>query len=166
MNFPFKGDETALRNMEHAELITITTHNGRPSTIRPGKPVHKCVFERVVGGLFIIITPLFLRGLLASWRLMRFSLLSHSLDAVFGATQDIDYNKQLIAASESTIKACEEELLRLTGIGEHTRSPVFGTDRAVSMRTRYLLNAMGEASAKIDSLERANAKLKKLLVNH
>jgi hypothetical protein len=39
-------------------------------------------------------------------------------------------------------------------------------DRAVSMRTRYLLNAMGEASAKIDSLERANAKLKKLLVNH
>lgn len=28
MDFPFKGDEMALRNMEHAELITITTHNG------------------------------------------------------------------------------------------------------------------------------------------
>lgn len=54
MNFPFKGDETALRNMEHAELITITTHNGRSSTIRPGKPVYKCVFERVVGGSLIV----------------------------------------------------------------------------------------------------------------
>lgn len=54
MDFPFKGDEMALRNMEHAELITITTHNGRPSTIRPGKPVYKFVFERVVGGLCTI----------------------------------------------------------------------------------------------------------------
>lgn len=57
MNFPFKGDETALRNMEHAELIAISTHNGRPSTIRPGKPVYKWVFERVVGGSSIL--PLF-----------------------------------------------------------------------------------------------------------
>ena len=80
--------------------------------------------------------------------------------------QDIDYNKQLIAVSESMIKACEEELVRLTEIGEHTRSSVFGTDRAVSVRTRYLLKTMGEASAKVESLERANAKLKKLLVNH
>jgi hypothetical protein len=85
---------------------------------------------------------------------------------VFSATQDIDYNKQIITASESTIKACEEELLRLTEIGEYTRSSVFGTDRAVSLRTRYLLNTMGEASAKIESLERANAKLKKLLTGH
>lgn len=87
-------------------------------------------------------------------------------DTVFSAMQDIDYNKQLITASESTIKACEEELLRLTGIAEYARSSVFGTDRAVSLRTRYLLNTMGQASAKIESLERANAKLKKLLANH
>lgn len=80
--------------------------------------------------------------------------------------QDIDYNKQLITASESMIKACEEELARLTGIGEYTKSSIFGTDRAVTLRTRYLLNSMGEASAKIESLERANAKLKKLLAKH
>lgn len=85
---------------------------------------------------------------------------------VFSATQDIEYNKQLITASESTIKACEDELLRLTEIGVHTRSSVFGANRAVSMRTRYLLNAMGEASAKIESLEKANARLKRLLVKH
>ena len=87
----------------------------------------------------------------------------YASDLVFGASQDIDYNKQLITASESTIKACEEELLRLAEIGEHTKSSVFGIERAVSVRTRYLLNVMGEASAKIESLERANVKLKKLL---
>lgn len=50
MDFPFKGDETPLRHMEHAELITIGTVNGRPSTIKPGKPVYKFVFERLVSG--------------------------------------------------------------------------------------------------------------------
>jgi len=136
MNFPFKGNDMALRKMERAELITITAHNGRPSTIRPGKPVYKCVFEKVVG------------------------------DKVFSATQDIEYNKQLITASESKIKTCEEELIRLSEIGERTRSSVFGLNRSVSVRARYLLNAIGDASAKIESLEKANAKLKKELVNH
>ena len=28
MDFPFKGDEMPLRNMEHAELISIGTING------------------------------------------------------------------------------------------------------------------------------------------
>jgi hypothetical protein len=28
IDFPFKGDETPLRNMEHAELISIDTSNG------------------------------------------------------------------------------------------------------------------------------------------
>jgi hypothetical protein len=28
IEFPFKGDETPLRNMEHAELISIGTYNG------------------------------------------------------------------------------------------------------------------------------------------
>ena len=64
----FKNDETALRNMEHAELIAIGTENseveficlrtitdkascqGRPSIIRPGKPVYKYVFQRLVSG--------------------------------------------------------------------------------------------------------------------
>lgn len=56
--------------MEHAELITIVTlhgtryllsspssrrlisyiGSGRPSTIKPGKPVYKWVFERLVNG--------------------------------------------------------------------------------------------------------------------
>jgi hypothetical protein len=50
VDFPFKGDESALRSMEHAELISISTKDGRPTIIRPGKPVLRYVFERVVNG--------------------------------------------------------------------------------------------------------------------
>ncbi|KAJ7093140.1 RNA12 protein-domain-containing protein [Mycena epipterygia] len=87
LEFPFKGDEASLRSMEHAELISIGTHNGRPSIIRPGKPVYKYVFERLVN------------------------------DSIFQATQDIAFNEKIIADAESKIKACEQELLVLKEIG-------------------------------------------------
>ncbi|KAJ7745975.1 RNA12 protein-domain-containing protein [Mycena olivaceomarginata] len=86
LEFPFKGDEAPLRNMEHAELISIGTHNGRPSTIRPGKPVFRAVFERLVN------------------------------DSIFQATQDIAFNEKVIAAAEGIVKACELELLSLKDI--------------------------------------------------
>ena len=50
MDFPFKGDEGPLREMEHAEFIAINTQNGRPTTIKPGKPVYHFVFEKLVHG--------------------------------------------------------------------------------------------------------------------
>ncbi|RDX48409.1 exonuclease [Lentinus brumalis] len=91
-DYPFKGDETPLRHMEHAELITIGTHNGRPSTIKPGKPVYKFVFERLVG------------------------------DSVFKATQDIAFNEKVIASAEVIVKACEDELLVLKDVDAGTAS--------------------------------------------
>lgn len=33
VEFPFKGDEAALRSMEHSELISITTQDGKLLTI-------------------------------------------------------------------------------------------------------------------------------------
>ncbi|KAI0670636.1 RNA12 protein-domain-containing protein [Trametes maxima] len=92
MDFPFKGDETPLRSMEHAELISIGTVNGRPSTIRPGKPVYKYVFERLVH------------------------------DPTFQATQDIAFNEKVIASAEATVRACEDELLTLKDVDAGTAS--------------------------------------------
>ncbi|KAF8475410.1 RNA12 protein-domain-containing protein [Gautieria morchelliformis] len=86
LDFPFKGDESPLRAMERAELISITTKDGRPSTIRPGKPVHRYVFQRLLA------------------------------DEVFKATQDITYNESLISGMESKIKSVESELLMLKDI--------------------------------------------------
>ncbi|KAH9952207.1 RNA12 protein-domain-containing protein [Amylocystis lapponica] len=90
MDFPFKGDEAPLRNLEHAELIAIGTLNGRPSTIRPGKPVYRYVFERLVG------------------------------DVAFQATQDISFNEKVIASAEGTVKTCELELLTLKDVDAGT----------------------------------------------
>jgi len=87
-DFPFKGDESALRSMEHAELIAIGTNNGRPSVIKPGKPVYRFVFGRLVA------------------------------DPVFHAIQELSSNSQRITSAEATIKACEDELKELATIGD------------------------------------------------
>ena len=166
MEFPFKGDETPLRHMEHAELITIGTLNGaseycytfaleahailgRPSTIRPGKPVYKWVFERLVNGESIARTS--------------FSLvINPPPDSTFQAVQDISFNEKIIASSEATIKACESELLALKEVDAGT-AHWWGSERAVEMRSNYLLKKMRAAADKIETLERQNAQLKKVL---
>ncbi|KAF8519313.1 RNA12 protein-domain-containing protein [Hysterangium stoloniferum] len=86
LDFPFKGNENALRAMEHAELISISTVNGRPWTIGPGKPIHRYVFERLLS------------------------------DRVFQATQEIACNELIISGAESTIKSAEAELVMLKDI--------------------------------------------------
>ena len=45
MNDLFKGGENVLQALEQAELITITSKNGRPTGIKPGKPVYQSAFE-------------------------------------------------------------------------------------------------------------------------
>ncbi|KAJ3787851.1 exonuclease [Lentinula aff. detonsa] len=92
LDYPFKGDEAPLRSMEHAELITIATHDGRPTVIRPGKPVYRWVFERLVN------------------------------DPIFRATQEIEFNNRLVSIAETTIQSSEEELLKLAEIAKHGSS--------------------------------------------
>ncbi|KAJ4488366.1 exonuclease [Lentinula aciculospora] len=132
LDYPFKGDEIPLRSMEHAELIAISTHDGRPTVIRPGKPVYRWVFERLVN------------------------------DPIFRATQEIEFNTQLVFIAETTIKSCEEELLKLGEISKHASSNWL-TEDAWSRRSQYLMKKMMESERKLESLERKNAELKKIL---
>ncbi|THG98922.1 hypothetical protein EW026_g3341 [Hermanssonia centrifuga] len=132
MDFPFKGDEAPLRAMEHSELISINTHHGRPSVIKPGKPVYKYVYKRLVE------------------------------DSIFQANQDIVFNQKVIAANESIVKACEEELIILKEVEAGT-SHWWGSRRGVSSRGEYLLTKMRVAGDKIETLEKQNAHLKKIL---
>ncbi|TFK55018.1 hypothetical protein OE88DRAFT_1779208 [Heliocybe sulcata] len=129
---PFKNNEGALRSMEHSELISITTHNGRPSTIRPGKPVYQYVFQRLAN------------------------------DRVFQATQDIAVNEKTLAGAESTVRACEEELTVLKQLGSDPNHWVEWRS-ASSHRAAYLFRKMKAAETKIESLEKQNAELKKVL---
>ncbi|KAG5645040.1 hypothetical protein DXG03_007219 [Asterophora parasitica] len=137
LEFPFKGDETALRSMEHAELISIGTHDGRASTIRPGKPVFRWVFERLVQ------------------------------DPIFSATQDIALNEKAIAGAEKNISSYEEELTTLQGIAVMETRPWwhFGLGRpsATAIRSRYLAEKMIVSERKVETLERKNRELKKVL---
>lgn len=45
LNDLFKDGEVVLQALEQAELITITSSNGRPNGIKPGKPVYQAAFE-------------------------------------------------------------------------------------------------------------------------
>ncbi|OCT52384.1 Mitochondrial escape protein 2 [Cladophialophora carrionii] len=45
LNDLFKDGETVLQALEQAELISITSKNGRPYGIKPGKPVYQSAFE-------------------------------------------------------------------------------------------------------------------------
>ncbi len=73
-DFPFNGDDVPLREMEHAELISIVTHEGAyacqpfviipytiqcfpglPISIRVGRPVYRQVFQRLVEGQWLVI---------------------------------------------------------------------------------------------------------------
>lgn len=44
----FKFDEDALQNLEQAEMIQIVTYKGRPYSIRPGRPVYREAFKRLL----------------------------------------------------------------------------------------------------------------------
>ncbi|KAG1759396.1 RNA12 protein-domain-containing protein [Suillus occidentalis] len=133
LDAPFKGDELPLRAMEHAEIISISTQHGRPSMIRPGKPVFKYVFERLVD------------------------------DPVFQATQDIMLNEKLISSAESTVRTCESELSILQDLSRAERSFWWFRRRVTSERKEYLLKKMRSAQIKIQTLEKRNSELKRVL---
>ncbi|KAF7292929.1 hypothetical protein MIND_01192000 [Mycena indigotica] len=134
LEFPFKGDEAPLRSLEHAEIIAIEFPTGRPSTIKPGRPVYTYVFQRLVN------------------------------DPIFRATQDIAFNEKLILSQESTIKACEQELLALKEIDVQGHWLWGGGNTGAAVRMRYLSSKMRAASMKIDAAERQNVEMKKVLM--
>jgi hypothetical protein len=73
---------------------------GRPSTIQPGKPIYRYVFQRFLA------------------------------DRVFKATQDIACNELLISGAESVIKSAESELVMLKDIVSGSWDHGSGTKRA------------------------------------
>lgn len=138
LDFPFKGDENALRSMEHAELIAFGMKDGRPSTIRPGKPILRFVFERVVR------------------------------DRLFEATQELAYNERQIAEAEAKIKGCENELVVLMDTVKKESEQrwwgwhLFGRS-ACWGRMRYVGDKLAVAERKLEALEKKNNEWKRVI---
>ena len=85
-----------------------------------------------------------------------------SIDSIFQAVQDIAFNQKIIASNEAVVRACEEELLTLKEVEAGT-SHWWGSRKAVTSRSEYLLRKMRDAVEKMENLERQNASLKKTL---
>ena len=82
----FGSNERALKEIEAAELISIHHSNGRPSLIRPAKPVFQTAFE---------------------------SLLA---DEVYASTMDYSLNQAAIAKSEKELAEASAELVQLSTV--------------------------------------------------
>ena len=84
-----------------------------------------------------------------------------SVDSTFRAVQDIALNEKAIASAESSIKTCEEELLKLEQIRPLDSGLL--SSGATRQRAAFLLKKMQDAETKIEKLEEINTKLKKSL---
>ncbi|KAF2857251.1 hypothetical protein K470DRAFT_261004 [Piedraia hortae CBS 480.64] len=89
---PFKtAGEAALAALEQAELITIEYSDGRPASIRPGRPVYSAVFAKLVK------------------------------DPVLSARMDLGLVGERIKAEEKKVEAAEEELKLIGGLARRAR---------------------------------------------
>ena len=98
-----------------------------------------------------------------------------TLDPVFRASCQIDYNTALISKAEADIRACETELSALKDItaqGGDEALGVSGTGilglgkhSAVKDRARWLLDKMGKSVEKLGKLEKDNDEEMKVLAS-
>ena len=81
MAAPFSSNsDQALVALEQAELISVQSSNGRPSSVKPGRPVYQPAFKRLVD------------------------------DRVLCAKMDLALIGDAISSENSTIDKCEQEL--------------------------------------------------------
>ena len=80
------GGEKVLQALEQAELITILSSNGRPHSIKPGKPVYLPAFKRL------------------------------SQDRVLSSRLDLTMLSEAIKSENASIDKCENELRLLAGL--------------------------------------------------
>ncbi|KAL8709839.1 MAG: hypothetical protein Q9220_005455 [cf. Caloplaca sp. 1 TL-2023] len=83
---PESGGESSLHALEQAELITIVSLNGRPHSIKPGKPVYAAAFQQLVN------------------------------DTVLKARLDLALLAQLIGIENRAVEKAEGELALLGGL--------------------------------------------------
>ncbi|KAI9342494.1 RNA12 protein-domain-containing protein [Zopfochytrium polystomum] len=131
----FKGEETALQAIERAGLISIGLNNGRPYTIRAGRPVYRSAFRHLL------------------------------TDTRYAALQTLLLLKHLTAAEESKLAALEGELSVLTSLSSaRSRLRMSGAARReVEKRVEFLASKIGEGQDKVRGWAEEETKLKALV---
>ncbi|GAC92454.1 potential mitochondrial maintenance protein [Pseudozyma hubeiensis SY62] len=169
----FKGNESAIKSLEQAEIISVRHHDGRPSAIRAGRPVMQEAIKRLVG------------------------------DKVFNDTQTLMANAGAIESAEKSMRTIEAEiadiskmiqgspfkvvsgagstsgavlpsdekkeggsgLLGIFGGGSGGQSAI-STSEAAKARTEFLMFKMAELQTKISKLDAKNTGIKARLASH
>ncbi|KIS68234.1 uncharacterized protein UMAG_03816 [Mycosarcoma maydis] len=172
----FKGNETAIKSLEQAEIISVRHHDGRPSAIRAGRPVMQEAIKRLVS------------------------------DRVFNDTQTLLANTGAIESAEKSLRTIEAEiadiskmiqgspfkvtsgagstsgavlpppaddkkesasggLLGIFGGGSAGVAPI-STSEAAKARTEFLMYKMAELQTKISKLDAQNTSIKARLASH
>ncbi|KDE03772.1 hypothetical protein MVLG_05774 [Microbotryum lychnidis-dioicae p1A1 Lamole] len=137
-NAPFKSDEAALRSLENSEFIIISHRDGRPSTIRPGKPVYRSAFSLLLS------------------------------DSVFRSSIEFQINASAINTTTTELNAASKSLIELSQLfGDATGTFAFGggrhVPREIEVRVAGLLGKMRECEDKLERLEEEKKDLLRVL---
>jgi hypothetical protein len=126
----FKSDESAIKALEQAEIISVRHVDSRPSTIRAGRPVIQEALKSLVS------------------------------DSVFADTQRFLSNASSIESCEKVIRDVETEIRQLgEGVSNLVKGSSSSVSAAKD-RFDYLLEKMAANQEKIRTLEKKNAALK------
>lgn len=130
----FKSDESALKALEQAEIISVRHLDSRPSSIKAGRPVIQQALQSLVS------------------------------DQVFTNTQRFLSNSSSIDSCEKVIKEVESEIRELgEGINTSANILKGSNQTAAKDRFEYLLEKLAVNQEKIRSLEKKNEVLKQKL---
>lgn len=174
----FKGNEGAIKALEQAEIISVRHYDGRPSSIRAGRPVMQEAIKRLVS------------------------------DRVFNDTQTLLANTGAIESAEKSLRTIEAEIGDISsmiqgspfkvasGAGVTTGAVLpppeekkesggllgilsgggggngnganvqIGTSEAAKARTEFLMSKMAELQTKISKLDAQNTAIKARLASH
>lgn len=123
----FNGDASSINQLEHAGLLTILHHNGRPTRILSARPVFRVACQHLVA------------------------------DAKLAATMGIVTVKELIRLEEAKLQKWEIELERITASmtgGGATRELLSWTSQTqLEIRIKSLVGWIGESSKKLADLD-------------
>ena len=151
VNGPFKSADGPLRALEQAELVTVVHRDGRPSVIRPGKPVYRHAFQSLVA------------------------------DPVFRASNELAINAAAASGAAADLKAAEDELVKLASLFSSQSKFAIGGGNAIrasprestsaercaalgiARRTEVLLETLNSKQSALDQLATEAAALKATL---
>ncbi|KAF9962961.1 mitochondrial escape protein 2 [Modicella reniformis] len=134
----FKGDEAPFGAMEQSELISIANKNGRPFSMRPGKPIYQAAFLDILS------------------------------DEGFAAVMDLDTATFLEKAEMANVAKWEGELKELAHLLHQNGSWFFGGGRIpkeVDTRFKWLVKKLAESHAKIEKYEQDMSQLKNTVLS-